>query len=703
MDKLNKKQELAVKTTEGYIRVIAGAGSGKTRTITKRYIYLVNELGISNSNILCITFTNNAAEEMKRRINKEVKDNDVGYICTFHSLAVRALREDINCINVVNNFTILDSDDKLRVLKKIYKTLNITNRDYHYADMLKAVDIIKNKHIDYIEYLGKIKSDYFINPNRIEEKFFNKYIEEQRQNAMLDYFDLISVFEYILTNNADKRIKWQERFQYIMCDEFNDVDARQFNILRILSDYHKNLMIVGDPDQTIYSWRGSDIKYIIEFKELFENVQDIVIDQNYRSVPSILKIANSLIVNNKTRLEKNLIPTRKEENKVVFCSLKTEQEEAIWIVEQIKKILNSGEAANDIAIIYKNNDISRSIEEQLMLEGIKYRIYGGVNFYSRKEIKDIISYLRFIVYEKDFDFERIINVPKRGIGKKSLDVIKDYAENNKCSLYEALKKCLSNETLKKIEATDFIKLIDNLRQNYKNMSIVELVNFLDEKIGYQEILSKENEQDRIENIEELKHSIIEFENSDLEGRTLEEYLDKISLYTDNDRVSLKDGVKLMTIHASKGMEFKNLFVCRVNEGILPSGKVKTQEYLEEERRVFYVAITRAKDRLYLSEIQKSYGQTTNIEPSRFLYELDKSQLEYVDEISKERLLESMPSLKEKRTNIELQFKVGEKIRHSVFGEGIIENVNLEDKTYSIKFDKFNTSREISAHIKLDKI
>ena len=321
MDILNKEQELAVKTTEGYIRVISGAGSGKTRIITNRYVYLVNELGVANANILCTTFTNNAAREMKQRIDKMTKDKDVGYICTFHSLSAKALREDIHCVNIVPNFTIMDTEDQNLVFKKIYKNLGISNKDYHYADMKDFISATKGRQelitnsfetINYIECLAEnsnmkpFKSEALI----IEEKFFNLYIEEQRKNAMLDYNDLINIFLYILVKYEDKRIKWQKRFQYIMCDEVNDIDYKQYQMLKILSQYHKNLMIVGDPDQTIYSWRGSDVNYILNFAKEFKNTQDIVVNMNYRSVPSILSAANSLIKHNQNRLDKDLVPNR---------------------------------------------------------------------------------------------------------------------------------------------------------------------------------------------------------------------------------------------------------------------------------------------------------------------------------------------------------------------------------------------------------
>lgn len=712
MQNLNKEQEKAVKTTEGYIRVISGAGSGKTRIITNRYIYLVNEIGIANENILCTTFTNNASREMKQRIDKMIKDKDVGYICTFHSLSAKALREDIHCIGVVPNFTIMDSEDQHLIFSKIYKKLNITNAKYHFEDMKTNIAKMKSRQelitnseetINYIECLSEsCTENVFAFEGNIEEKFFNEYIKEQKENSILDYNDLINIFLYILIKYEDKRKKWQQRFEYIMCDEFNDIDYKQYQILKILSEYHKNLLIVGDPDQTIYSWRGSDINYIINFPNEFKNTKDITVNTNYRSVPSILKVANSLIKHNQNRIDKNLIASRNSDNKVIYNNLKNPQEEAKWIVEQIERLKSNGEDLNDIAVLYRNNNLSRNIEEQLILKNIKYCVYSGIDFYSRKEIKDILSYLRFILYEKDIDLQRIINVPTRGIGNKTLELLTIYAKENNCSLYQALKDNIKEGKLRKTKIVEFVTMIEKLKESYNKSDILDVVNEVLKLSGYQEELNKHNEQERIENIEELKHGIMEFQKTEIEEKSLKEYLDKISLYTNNDRTSKENAVKLMTIHASKGLEFKNVFIARLNEGIIPSGKVKSPEGIEEERRLLYVAITRAKDRLFLTDTLFDYNEYDNI-PSRFLKELEQEEIQFVDENSKERISEKINNYENATINKDMKLKVGDKVEHSIFGTGIVENINFENKTYAIKFDKFDTIRNISTHIKLKKI
>ena len=713
MQELNEEQELAVKTTEGYVRVISGAGTGKTRVITNRYVYLVNELGIANVNILCTTFTNNAAKEMKKRIDKMVRDKDVGYICTFHSLSAKALREDIHCVSIASNFTIMDSEDQNLIFKKIYKKLNITNREYHYERMKTYISITKSKQelitnsdetINYIECLAKdtVNKPFDVD-DEIDKRFFNEYIVEQRENSMLDYDDLINIFLYILIKYEEKRIKWQQQFQYIMCDEFNDINYKQYQMLKILSGYHKNLLIVGDPDQTIYSWRGSDVNYIINFANEFNPVKDIVVNTNYRSVPSILNVANSLIKHNVNRIDKDLKPNRDGANKVTYNILKNPKEEAIWVVEQIKELQRQKEKLSDIAIIYRNNNLSRNIEEELISNNIKYGVYSGIDFYSRKEIKDILSYLRFIVYEKDIDFQRIINVPSRGIGNKTLEFLTQYAKVNNCTMYQALKNNVKNGNINKPKIKQFVSIIEQFQAIYDKIAVLDLMNEVLKVTGYQDELIKNNEEERIENLEELKHGIIEFQKTDIEENSLKDYLDKISLYTNNDRTAKEDSVKLMTIHAAKGLEFKNVFIIRLNEGILPSGKVKSPEEIEEERRLFYVAITRAKDNLYLTDTRVEYNEYENM-PSRFLKELDLKEIQFFSEDAKERISSTKVTNENNITdNKNMKLQVGDRIRHLVFGEGVIQEVCFKDKTYIIKFEKFDTLRSISSHVRLDKI
>ena len=712
MQELNKEQQKAVKTTEGYIRVISGAGTGKTRIITNRYVHLVNEVGIANANILCVTFTNNASKEMKHRIDNMIKDKDVGYICTFHSLSSKALREDIHCVDIAPNFVVMDDEDKNFIFRKIYHKLGITNRDYHYEDMQEFINktkarqdliTVSNNPIDYIKHLSNNCNDNSVLPDdTVESRFFNEYISEQRKNSMLDYNDLINIFLYILVKFEDKRVKWQKRFQYIMCDEFNDIDRKQYQLLMILSQYHKNLLIVGDPDQTIYSWRGSDVNYIINFPNDFEGTQDIIVNENYRSVPSVLGVANSLIKHNINRIDKDLVPNRTEDKKVIYSSLKNPEEEAKWLVEQIVNMLEQGESPDNIAVLYRNNRLSRNIEEELITKGIKYCVYSGVDFYNRKEIKDLLSYLRFIIYEKDIDFQRIIKTPARGIGKVAMDNLIEYSNQHNSSIYQALKDNLDNGTLKKAKVKEFITFIEDIKQKYNQMNLIDLVDEVLKKSGYQEELNKHNEQERLENIEELKHGITEFIKTDIEEKTLQEYLDKISLYTNSDRTSKEKAVKLMTIHSAKGLEFKNVFIVRINDGIMPSGKVKSAEGIEEERRLFYVALTRAKDRLVLTNTQVDFNDYEN-ECSRFLKELDVNYIEFVDEQSKERLKNEKRKPTVIKEKIQTDFKVGDKVMHFAFGKGVVKEINEAEQIYSIQFDNCETIRNISMHIKLERV
>ena len=430
-------------------------------------------------------------------------------------------------------------------------------------------------------------------------------------------------------------------------------------------------------------------------------MKDIIVDVNYRSLPSIINNANSLIKHNQKRLDKNLVANRSGDEKVVYNTAKNEQEEAKYIVEQIKKLKDNGTALRDIAVLYRNHALSRSIEEVLISENIKYRIYSGIDFFQRKEIKDILSYLKFILYEKDIDFMRIINTPKRGFGTKKLEHLTEYANNHKCSLYDALKANIYDIDKSVQNGYKFVNLIEDLQMQINNVSVSELLNLVLDKSGYMKQLQDNNEEERLENLEELKHSIIEFEETDIEEKTLQEYLDKISLFTDSDRPKYENAVKLMTIHASKGLEFKNVFVLRLNEGILPSSRTKTKEALEEERRLCYVAITRAKDKLFLSDVQLDENNYS-ILPSRFLLELDKDDIEYANDEAKQRISKDATVSFAQEENCEFEFKVNDRVKHFLFGNGTIVDINYNDRFYIIKFDKFDTERTISIHIKLTR-
>lgn len=402
LDTLNEEQLQVVTSTEGYVRVIAGAGSGKTKALTHRYAYLVNELGISTANILCVTFTNKAANEMKKRIRSMIGDNDTGYVCTFHGFCVQVLKEDIHVLNYPKNFIIIDSEDVENILNTIYKDMGINSRNYTFKNIKEMIERRKNKE-PYLEDIISLDitdlKKKFLETDNKEDGIFYRYLYEQKKNYALDFDDLINYTLYIFKNYKESKLKWQQRIEYVMVDEFQDVSSKQYALANILSKFHKNLFIVGDPDQTIYSWRGARVDFILNFNKAFQDVKTIIMDKNYRSSPEILSASNSLIRKNKNRMDKELKPIKSSKVQVLYNHSKTSKKESEWIVKQIKLLLDLGKSLKDIVILYRAHYLSRSVEEAFIKEDIKYTMYSGIEFYKRKKIKDVLCYLRMIIWQ----------------------------------------------------------------------------------------------------------------------------------------------------------------------------------------------------------------------------------------------------------------------------------------------------------------
>lgn len=701
LENLNEEQKEAVVSTEGYVRVIAGAGSGKTKTLTHRYAYIVNELGISTANILCVTFTNKAANEMKMRIRNMIGDNDTGYVCTFHGFCVQLLREDIHIINYPRNFVVMDTEDTETILKNVYETCNIKSRVYTFDMAKKNIDKFKltMKHISYFMELdnSKLKAEYE-NENEIEKKVILGYIYEQKKNYALDYNDLITVALYILQGHEDIRKKWQQRLMYIMVDEYQDVSSLNVSLVEILSGYHKNLFIVGDPDQTIYSWRGANVGFILDFDKNHLNTKTIKLNRNYRSTPEILDAANSLIENNKNRIPNRTLATRPANILTVYHHSKTTIEEAEWIANNIKTLVAQGIKYSEIALLYRSHFVSRSIEEVFIKEKIPYVLYSGIEFYKRKEIKDILSYMRMVIYSDDLSFQRIINVPKRNIGKKRISFLNEYAEKNNCSLYNALKDNLEIDLFLSTEAKKFVTLIDTFRELHKEMKLSDIFTMILNDSGYEAMLRDVGEEERLNNLAELKNSIFEFEKSAGEENTLEEYLQSIALFTNTDKSYKKDAVKLMTIHIAKGLEFPYVFICGMNEGIFPNSHVRDIDQLEEERRLAYVGYTRAENALFLTESEGYNYDGSFRYPSRFIFNTAKKYMNYDVELE-EKLIQNAQMYIEvnekKLDNSVTKLDVGTKVEHRVFGTGEIIGIKEEIKAYTIKFDNSKTERNLS--------
>lgn len=709
IDELNEQQKEAVTTTEGYVRIIAGAGTGKTKALTHRYAYLVNELGISTSNILCVTFTNKAAREMSKRIRQMIGDSDTGYICTFHGFCVKLLREDIHAINFPKNFVVMDGEDTEEILKTVYENAHIQSRTYTFDSARDHITAMKSQmlHIPYLAEIGneKLLADYE-KAEKVEDKVFLGYLYEQKKVYGLDYDDLITIALHILQTDESKRVKWQERMMYIMVDEFQDVSGNQYELAEILSGYHRNLFIVGDPDQTIYTWRGARIEYILNFDAEHEDTKTVFLDVNYRSIPEILAVSNSLIEKNKKRLPHRLEAYKESGRRPQYIHSKTTGDEARWMTAEIQKLISTGNSYSDIAVIYRSHFVSRSIEEAFIKSKIPYTLYSGVEFYKRKEIKDVLAYLRMIVYSDDLSFRRVINEPKRNFGKKRMAIVKAYADSHRCSLYNALLDLLEEKSVKTTGATVFVDIIEGFKKTYKEKKLTDLVTEILEQTGYEVMLRQSGEQERLDNLAELKQSIDEFEKTSGEENTLEEYLQSIALYTNSDKEQDKETVKMMTIHTAKGLEFPYVFVCGVNEGIFPSKHVDTEDMLEEERRMAYVACTRAERGLYISDAEGLNYDDSFRYPSRFIFNIDRDTIAYVNELPQRLVDDTKSYIAANEAHIyppDTELKPGDRVKHKVFGEGTITGIRGDIGCYVIKFDKVATERNLKIGTGLERV
>ena len=583
---LNASQLEAVTSTEGFIRVIAGAGSGKTRALARRFAYLVNEIGILPGNILCVTFTNKSANEMRQRIHNLTGDNDTGYISTFHSFCVSVLQEDSHALQYPKSFLVLDNSDIDSMLKIIYEGRGLTLRNMTFSkarDMIEIRKLIKEPkyYLDMLNMSLDTLRQKYLTATEPSDIIFYGYLYQEKKCFGLDYNDLIKFTLYIFEQNEAVKIKWQQRLEYIMIDEFQDIDELQYKLMSVLCGYHKNLFIVGDPDQTIYTWRGANVRYLLDFDKIFPSVKTIMMMQNYRSTPQIVSVVNDLIDKNKFRIKKNLMPTIADGRKVICHHADTSEREAMWIAEQIQALHGEGTSYREITVLYRAHYITRIVEEVFLREKIPYAIYSGVQFFNRMEIKDALAYLRLIAYKDDLAFLRVVNVPKRNLGERRIKFLQEYAVKHQCSLYISLETNLDNEIFKGTKAAQFVALIENFAANYAERQISELLAAILNESGYEKMLRTEGSQERLDNLAELKQSVYEYETSCGEESTLEHYLSHIALFTNSDAADNSDKVKLMTVHSAKGLEFPYVFLCAMNEGVFPSKKTDTIQKMEE--------------------------------------------------------------------------------------------------------------------------
>ena len=712
-EQLNSSQIEAVTSTEGFIRVIAGAGSGKTRALTHRFAFLVNEAGILPANILCVTFTNKAADEMRQRIHLLTGDNDTGYISTFHSFCVSVLQEDSFVVQYPKSFLVLDNADIDDMLRIIYAERGLTLRDMTFRDARDMIEIQKlfkkpDYYLDMIEMSLETLHEKYMQATETKEIIFYGYLYQEKKCFGLDYNDLIKFVLYIFSQNHEIKLKWQKRLEYIMIDEFQDIDFLQYELMENLCGYHKNLFIVGDPDQTIYTWRGADVKYLLEFDKVFPNVKTIMMTQNYRSTPQILAAVNSLIDKNRYRVKKDLIPMLPDGEPVLCHHAAKSEDEAKWIASQMLELNDSGVPFRDMTVLYRAHYITRTIEDVLRKAKIPYTIYSGVQFYERLEIKNALSYLRMIAYKDDLSFRRIANVPKRNLGERRIKFLEEFAAEHGCSLYEALRFTVEDDIFKRTKANQFIKLIESFSANYADRPISELLADILDKSGYEEALRTEGSQERLDNLAELKQSVYDYERTCGEESMLEHYLTHIALYTNSDTESKGDKVKLMTVHAAKGLEFPYVFLCAMNEGIFPSKKTNTLEKMEEERRLAFVAMTRAEKRLYLSECEGRNLDGSPRFPSRFILDIREDLLEHTQP-PKDSLIQDAKEYIEATVRYmpenlnEVVLPIGQRVRHSVFGEGTVIDINTDKGAHLIKFDCMDTPRMISFKVRIETI
>ena len=714
LDGLNKAQLEAVTETEGYVRVLAGAGSGKTRALSHRFAYLVNEIGIMPGNILCVTFTNKSATEMRKRIHLLTGDNDTGYINTFHGFCVSVLQEDSYAVQYPKSFLVLDNSDIDAMLKIIYEERKLSLRDMTFA---KARDMIEVRKIftepEYYQDMIamsqeaiKEKYEQAVEPKDI---IFYGYLYQEKKCFGLDYNDLIKFTLYIFEKKEELRLKWQQRLEYIMIDEFQDIDELQYRLMKILCGYHKNLFVVGDPDQNIYTWRGANIRYLQNFDQEFKPCKTIYMMENYRSTPEIIAVANDLIAHNRCRIEKNLVATLPRGESVLCSSNDSPEKEAQWIAQEIEKLHEKDVPYRDMAVLYRAHYLTRSLEEVFMKEELPYTLYSGIHFFDRKEIKDALSYLRIIAYRDDLSFQRIANVPKRNLGERRMAFLQEYAEQNKCSLYESLKINLDHEMIKGTKAHNFVELVEEYSATYSGRPVSEVLSALLDASGYEEMLRTEGSQERLDNLAELKQAIYEYETSCGEEAMLEHYISRVALLTNSDTAEQGDKIKLMTVHAAKGLEFPYVFLCGLNEGVFPSRKTRTEQAMEEERRLAFVAVTRAQKRLYLSAASGLNFDASLRYPSRFLLEIDDKLLEYARPVAENVRKDAWSYIQgmEKRiiqgsAEKKAAFAKGDKVLHRIMGEGEILAINADKGAYVIKFEDIETPREISFKAKLEK-
>jgi len=671
LDTLNKEQREAVMHIDGPCLVVAGAGSGKTKVLTTRIAYLI-ESGIYSSNILAITFTNKAAKEMKDRISKIVSNN-YSFVGTFHSFGLRVIKENYEALGLAKNFTIIDSDDVLSIIKKILKDLGYDIKQVAPSYIRNRISFIKNEMLSDAE----IERYFLSEPEKIAKQVYYEYEKVLKKNNVVDFDDLLKLPVELFMKNADILDKYQEKYKYILIDEYQDTNEVQYKLVKLLSNKYRNIFVVGDQNQAIYGFRQANYKNILNFEKDYPDANVVVLNQNYRSTTTILNAANSVIKNNIERKEVNLFSELGEGVKVKYLRSNDGLQEVNLVINEIKSLLDMGYKKNDFAIFYRTNAQSRIYEEAMLKNNFPYKVVGSFYFYKRKEIKDLISYLKLIAnHNDDISLKRVINEPKRGIGAKTIESLENEAEINGTSMYDSIT---SGKEL------EFKKIIEELSKEAENLSLTELIDAVLEKSGMKDELEKEKNLDselRIDNLMEFR-SITENYQNVTGSVNLEDFLDEISLIADiSEHQNQDDAITLMTLHSAKGLEFKVVFMVGMEEGLMPHSNAFCEENgIEEERRLCYVGITRAKERLYLTNAKSRmlYGKDMMNPPSRFISEISseyiESNIQEEKKINKDLLYDSENE----------EYKSGEVVTHLSFGRGVV--IGVDERFVTVAFDK----------------
>lgn len=744
-DKLNEQQKEGVFTTEGAVLILAGAGSGKTGVLTHRIAHLIDDLGVNSYNILAITFTNKAAKEMKERVDRLVgMGADSAWIMTFHAACVRILRRYICRIGYDNNFTIYDTDDQKSVIKDILKRKNLDPKQYKDRTILSVISNAKDNLISPDDMYQSSGGNY--NTMKTAE-IYREYQEQLKKNNAVDFDDIIGLTVKLFNEDKEVLRYYQERFRYIMVDEYQDTNRAQFNLIRLLAGGHGNLCVVGDDDQSIYKFRGADINNILDFEKYFNDAKIIKLEQNYRSTQKILDVANEVIKNNAGRKDKRLWTSVKDGTKVIFNVYENGYEEARGIAEDIAhRHLHDRKDYSDFAILYRTNAQSRSLEEKLIEKNIPYRIYGGINFYARREIKDILAYLKTIDNARDdLAVKRILNVPKRGIGATSVAKVDDYAYENDITFYVALRQAKEvpglQRAVSKVEG--FVTQIEILKSKSQYIGLGKLIEEIIETVGYSDYIDTESESDeqateRRQNIDELISKAVQYEET-VDEPSLSGFLEEVALVADIDNLDENnDIVSLMTIHSAKGLEFPIVYLAGMEDGLFPSYmSISTgdESDIEEERRLCYVGITRAKETLIMSaaRMRTVRGETQMNRTSRFVREIPKELLaESAQMLKKNSEFSSitgkdhmeLPVRKrgqvafnsyqreaisntvfDKKTDFAPDYVVGDRVRHIKFGEGTVADMINGGRDYevTVDFDTAGRKKMFAGFAKLVKI